>query len=212
MRLTMTDDPSVKFGEFVLKLLVEAHKQGGIALAVLLVGTVCMVFAFMLANTANTIAAYSLLAVGALCILAVITIIYYLVILPTQRVVEKARQNQDTINSVQEVALQATKINADLTDYVLVHTQTLAQHLDLIKLVIEKLPLGKSVTESPAFANGHQFAQSLVAYARRGRDVGADLHEAIKNADAAKIKVIASDLIALKGSLKLLNAPRVDKQ
>ena len=73
----MIDDPSVKFGEFVLKLLVEAHKQGGIALAAL---SVCMVFAFMLANTANTIAAYSLLAVGAQCILAVITIIYYLVI------------------------------------------------------------------------------------------------------------------------------------
>jgi len=72
----MANEPTIRLSTAIIEHLTKIYEKGGLALAIPLIGSLTMVFAFLLSNNGSIMTSYALLAAGCFCILFVIIKLY----------------------------------------------------------------------------------------------------------------------------------------
>jgi hypothetical protein len=189
--------------------LTKIYEKGGLALAILLIGSLTMVFAFWLSNNGSITTSLSFLAVGVFCILFVIIKLYIEIIVQIKNEIQNGQIPAETIDAIQDVALGVSNINYLFTNYILLNAHICGSLFDITKNVIATLPAGKYVTESSVFSSSEIFIHSLVDFSNRNRNLGVGLRDAIKYADAKSIKKHVSGLAELQKAANELISKRI---
>jgi hypothetical protein len=205
----MSNEPTIRLSTAIIEHLTKIYEKGGLALAVLLIGSLTMVFAFWLSNNGSIITSYALIAAGFCCILFVIIKLYIEIIVKIKTEIQSAQIHAETIDAIQDVALSVSNIYYIFTNYILLNAHICGSLFDITKNVIATLPAGKYVTESNVFSSGETFIRSLVDFSNKNHDLGVGLRDAIKNADAKSIKEHMSGLAELQKAANELISKRI---
>jgi hypothetical protein len=205
----MANEPTIRLSKTIIEHLMKIYEKGGLALAILLIGSLTMVFAFWLSNNGSIMTSYAFLAAGFCCILFIIIKLYIEIIVQIKYEIQNAQIHADTIDAIQDVALGVSNINYLFTNYILLNTHICGSLFDITKNIIATLPAGKYVTESNVFSSSEIFIHSLVDFSKKNRDLGVGLRDAIKNADAKSIKEHMSGLAELQKAANELISKRI---
>jgi hypothetical protein len=68
----MANEPTIRLSTAIIEHLTKIYEKGGLALAILLIGSLTMVFAFWLSNNGSIMTSLAFLAIGFSCILFII--------------------------------------------------------------------------------------------------------------------------------------------
>jgi len=94
-------------------------------------------------------------------------------------------------------------------NYILLNAHICGSFFEIKKNIIATLPAGKYVTESSVFSSSEIFIHSLVDFSKRNRNLGVGLRDAIRNADAKRIKEHMSGLAELQKAANELISKRI---
>jgi hypothetical protein len=177
----------VRLSEKVLGSVIKAWTKGKEALAFLVIGTACALFAFFLAMSGKDAMAVGFLVVGCLIIGVVAYKFYKEAIVPTVVATEHMKKNGELIDSVQEASLELIAIITQLNDYALGNADKIIAGIEGARTALAWAPNGDKILQLDVFKKTNDFAKGIRRVAAGSRETVSDIRDAITKADATRI-------------------------
>jgi len=191
-------------GDRALGILMTSYQIGGLTLALLIVGALCVLGAIGVAvRSPNSIVIIVILLTIAAFIFGFILFkFYYDAIVPARKAALAIEQNKDLLNSVQSAALYLTEIVSEVNDYALLHSNEIVTGIHKVRDAFAGVPLAEKFLPMVELTETEQFGESVRSIAKRSRVAIKDISESISKSDASKMAAHLDALRSLKDSLE----------
>ena len=110
--------------------IVDAYKAGGLGLTLVFVGTLLLLSTLLFGGS---ITAYVIGILGALIILTVLYLFYFQSIKPLKDLNDRVKKNQETINTVQQAAIQMTDLAYNLQSLAFKNADEVASFIMILR-------------------------------------------------------------------------------
>ncbi len=160
--------------------IIKGYQVGGMALALVLVGTILLVSAVL---SEPSLPSYVTAFVGASVIVAILARFYFVDIKNVKKVTTTIKDNEELLNSIQDTAIQMTELSSHLQALAFKHADkigpVITQFRDAAKLVtdipiIGGTDIGKNVltlVEHQKVKDAQQFSSDIVEYTESAKEV-----------------------------------------
>jgi hypothetical protein len=191
-------------GEKALGIVVSGYKTGGLTLALLIVGAICILGGIGVAirSPNSTMIIVPLLAIATLIIAFILFEFYYRGVVPARKAALAIEQNKDLLNSVQSAALYLTDIVSEVNDYALLHSNEIVTGIHKAREAFAGIPLAEKLLPMVELTQAEQFGESVRSVAKKSRVAIKDISESISKSDASKMTAHLDALRSLKDSLE----------
>jgi hypothetical protein len=207
----MNDEAKItKLGTAILEPIIKGYKAGGMALALILVGTLMLIAAVI---AGPGVSAYISAVVGSIIVGAVLAKIYFVEIQEIKRATKTVKDNEALLNSIQSMAIQLTVLSS--------HLQALAfKHSDKVRPVIHKIretvrmvarvpmlgstKIGRSIAglaDHEKVREIDELSGAIVEYTESAKEVIENIRIALTSLDAAPLIEYAEQLKGLDKTL-----------
>lgn len=203
----------ISLGSTIFDSITKGYQIGGMALALILVGTALLLTAVASDPGANS---YVCAAVGAILILAILLRFYFVDMKKAKDFRDSIKDNKDLLNSIQDTAIQMTELSSHLQSLAFKHADkvgpAMAQIRDIISVfadipVIANTELGKKVTslsEHEKLKGLEQMSHDIVEYTEAAKEVIEEIKIALTQLDPVPIRQYCTTIAKLDEKLKLL--------
>ena len=201
----------VSLGASVLEPIVKGYQVGGMALALILVGTALLLTAVVSGRGAVT---YICASVGAIIILAILSRLYFVDMKKARNLRDSMKDNEELLNSIQDTAIQMTELSSHLQSLAFKHADKIGpvvtQIRNTVKLVTD-IPLvgnteiGKKVAglaDHEKVKNAEQLSHDIVEYTEAAKEVIEDIKIALTQLDPEPIKEYSKKIESIDEKLK----------
>ena len=201
----------VSLGASVLEPIVKGYKVGGMALALILVGTALLLTAVVSGRGAVT---YICASVGAIIILAILSRLYFVDMKKAKNLRDSMKDNEELLNSIQDTAIQMTELSSHLQSLAFKHADKIGpvvtQVRNTVKLVTD-IPLvgnteiGKKVAglaDHEKVKNAEQLSHDIVEYTEAAKEVIEDIKIALTQLDPEPIREYSKKIESIDEKLK----------
>ncbi len=168
--------------------IIKGWQIGNAALAMLVLGAICIVMAFLLTlNKQDGIFVFSFLGFGAICVLFVAFEFWVRVIRPAMAAINQINDNKELLDKIQEATLQMTSIISQLNDMALIHANAVVGIVSTAKSKLKNIPIANLVLDMPAFQKPESFVTATRSIVSQSKTVISDVEESISMADTKRI-------------------------
>lgn len=198
-------------GASVLDPIIKGYQVGGMALALILVGTALLLTA--VASDPGTIS-YLCASVGAIIILSILSRLYFVDLKKAKNFKESMKENEELLNSIQDTAIQMTELSSHLQSLAFKHADkvgpVVTQVRNTVKLVTD-IPLvgstdiGKRVAEladHEKVKDAEQLSKDIVEYTESAKEVIENIRIALTQLDSKPIKEYSEKVELLDEKIK----------
>jgi hypothetical protein len=191
----------IPFGQKTLDTLIKGWKAGKAGLTILLIGTICIIAAFILAMNNVQTPAYTFMLLGGLCVGFVGYHFYFEAVVPARVASTRLAEHPEVLNLVQDATLQLTEIIIGLNDFSLMNANRILSGMDAARRAAGGLPFGAGRIVDNFLEKPDQFARNIRQIAGSCRETVLDINDAIKKSDLKRIGQHIGDLKRLKATI-----------
>ena len=203
----------VSLGSSVLDPIVKGYEVGGMALALILVGTALLLTAVI--SDPGTVS-YICAGVGAIIILAILSRLYFVDMKRAKNFKDSIKDNEELLNSIQDTAIQMTELSSHLQSLAFKHADKVGplvtQVRDTVKLVtgipmVGNTELGKKVAglaDHERVKDTEKLSHDIVEYTEAAKEVIEDIKISLIQLNPGPIKEYSKKIESLDEKLKLI--------
>jgi hypothetical protein len=178
-----------------------AYRAGGLALAFLSLGSFEMLVAFFLPG--NEGVRYVLVITGFSLVAMVGALFYSKQLSPLLKVRKNIKENRELIDTVQQTAIELTKLTSVLQAFALIHAQDVAAVLQGIKPVLQRVPFLQNWADSDVLSRAETLSVTILEYSERTEKIVTDLRSAITECDPSLLRGYLSDIQQLRNRVQM---------
>jgi hypothetical protein len=183
-----------RLSEFLGKPLETLYKVGGLVLVFVFIGFFSMLVGYLYESHLSS----WLFIIGASITFFCIALFGYGQVYIPAKGQQLIRENEDLIDTVQEVAINLTDTISALQSFMFKHSEQVATILETAAPFLANLPLVCALD----FSRAQNVNRFIVETTERSREVVDDVRKALVTCDASKLKEYASELETLRASLR----------
>jgi hypothetical protein len=177
-----------------------AYQAGGFALAFLSLGSFEMLVAFFLPG--NETVRYVLVLTGFGLVAMVGTLFYSKQLSPLLKLRKSIRENKELIDTIQETAIELTKLTSDLQAFALVHAHEVAGALQTIQPLLRNVPFLKNLADNKVISRAETLSSTIIEYSERSETIVSDLRTAIIESNPLLLQGYLSELKQLRTKVR----------
>ena len=194
------------------KMLKELYDRGGTKLAVLGLGAVVMLGAFIYGQSAGASRPFGhvFLFTGFLLIAFALVFTWLQELRPLADAQAKLQSNKDMIDTIQIAAVDLSDLALELQTLAVKHSDDINRVITSIRPQIRNIPLvGPLIADSDQVKGIETLSESITATAMKAKRVLLDLKQALEKSDPTRLKGYLAELEAYTQEVReLLNQPK----
>jgi hypothetical protein len=126
------------------------------------------------------------------------TLFYSKQLSPLLKLRKSIRENKELIDTIQETAIELTKLTSDLQAFALVHAQEVAGALQTIQPLLRSVPFLKNLADNKVISRAETLSSTIIEYAERTETIVSDLRTAIIESNPSLLQGYLADLKLLR--------------
>jgi hypothetical protein len=190
---------SVRLAEALEKL----YRAGGLALVFLFIGTVLVIFGNVapgISHSGTTVGVGVLLLVGSFCIFA------FLQLRGPGRAIRTLRENQATIDALQELSVELVGSTFAVQAFVLRYANEIADVTRVALPILKRIPVVSGRVREWKLDQVPHLCERAIAVTTDAEVAIKELERALRNADFTLLKRYAGSLVSLKEQMRKLTS------
>jgi len=203
----------ISLGSTVLDPIIKGYQVGGMALTLILVGTVLLLTA--VASDPGIIS-YTCATVGSIIILSILFRIYFIEFKKVKTFRDNIKESEELLNSIQDTAIQMTELSSHLQSLAFKHADkvgpVVTQVRDTVKMVTEIPLVGNSaigrrvadLAEHEKIKDTEQLSHDIVKYTESAKEVIENIRIALMQLNPEPIKKYREKVTILDDTVKEL--------
>ena len=208
----MSNIPNLKpLSEAISLPIQKSYKTGGYGLAFITIATILLLVAFF-GN--KGILSYILVSVSILMIVFVLVFFYLKEFKVLKRFYSNIKQNKEIIDTVQNSAIELTKLTFILQSLAFKHADHLASIINYIRPTLKSLSTFPAISKVPivsklvAYADSEiilkseKLSKAIVDNTKKAQKVISDIQIALINSDASVLNKYIEEIELLKNSIE----------
>jgi len=201
----------VSLGATVLEPIIKGYQVGGMALALMLVGTILLLTAVA---SDPGIVSYTCASVGAIIILSILLRIYFIDYKKVKTFKDNIKESEELLDSIQDTAIQMTELSSHLQSLAFKHADKVGPIVtnvkDTVKMVAEhpltdRFPIAKRVAdlaEHEKIKDTEQLSYDIVKYTESAKEVIENIRIALIQLNPEPIKKYREKIEILDDTVK----------
>jgi len=187
-----------KFSDTFASSLTKVYRVGGFALVFIFIGIVAMLVGHFFQSELSI----WIFSVGALLTIACFALFFYVQMRGPVRASQLIRENKETIDAVQEIAIELTRMTSALQSLTFKHIKQVGRILDAVVPLLARIPAIAEKMDKVGLKDAQNISKMIVDASTKTETVIHDVESALVNADIKKLKGYANDLKAVTKSLR----------
>lgn len=122
---------------------------------------------------------------------------------PLLKVRKNIKENRELIDTVQQTAIELTKLTSVLQAFALIHAQDVAAVLQGIKPVLQRVPFLQNWADSDVLSRAETLSVTILEYSERTEKIVTDLRSAITECDPSLLRGYLSDIQQLRNRVQM---------
>lgn len=178
--------------------LTKVYRVGGLTLVFVLVGIITMFVGHFYESELSS----WIFGVGALETIACLALFLYIQMRGPMRAARLVRENKETIDAVQEIAIELTRVTGMIQSLTFKHIKQVDKILDSTVPLLVMIPAVAKKMDNLGLSDARNVSKIIVDTSTKAETVIHDVEYALVNADTQKLKSYTKDLKMVTLSLR----------
>ena len=202
-------DPNyTKFSDTLTASFTNLYRVGGLVLVFIFIGVITMIFG----NLSNSALSKWIFGVGAIITLCCLGLFLYGQLRGPVQAARLLRDNKETLDAVQGIALELTRAVSALQSLTFKHMKDVDRVLQTVVPMLSTIPFISGKLEALGISDAHNTSKIIVETSTRVETAVRDIEEALVNANSDKLRAYVNDLARLTKDLRgVLASSGVDR-